>query len=170
MLDKVYHASRDKLVRFLMLQTGSLADAEDVAQAAYVKLFVKADTLAPSNLRALLFLTARNLALDLRRQRGRRDRVIRDLDDGSNPIGQVASPYPDAERSLIARENFETLAGLIAELSPKCRQAFVAYKFEERGYREIAAEIGVSESMVRKYVIRAVSHLARRFEEMEGWA
>lgn len=169
LLGQIYRSSREQLVRFLMLQTGSAVEAEDIAQTAYVKLFSKAEELSDANLRSLLFITARNLALDLRRQRSRRDKVVRDFGGDAEPIGQIASLDPDAERSMIAREHVQMIGDLIAELPPKCRYAFVAYKFEERDYRDIAMEMGVSESMVRKYVIRAISHCASRFEELEGW-
>ena len=168
-LGQIFRSSREQLVRFLILQTGSGAEAEDIAQTAYVKLFSKADQLSDANLRSLLFITARNLALDLRRQSRRRDRVVQDLAGDAGPAGQIASLDPGAERSMIAREHVQIIGDLIAELPPKCRRAFVAYKFEERDYCDIAQEMGVSESMVRKYVIRAISHCASRFEELEGW-
>lgn len=168
-LAQIYRSSREKLIRFLALQTGSCAEAEDIAQAAYLKLVSKAEALVETNLRSLLFITARNIALDLRRQKNRKRWIIDDPIGGDEILGQVASLAPDAERWMIAREHLQIIGNLIAELPCKCRQAFIAYKFDERDYREIAAEMGVSESMVRKYVIRAVSHCAKRFEELEGW-
>lgn len=153
----------------LMLQTASPAEAEDIAQTAYMKLHAKAGSLSASNLRSLLFVTARNLAIDLRRQQKRARKVVDDSGDDNEQISQIPTPYPDVERWMIARERVQTVMDLIAELPPKCRHAFVAYKLDDRDYGSIASEMGVSESMVRKYVIRAVSHCARRFDELEGW-
>lgn len=168
-LGQVYRTSRDQLIRFLLLRTDSRAEAEDIAQSAYLRLLSRADTLADANLRSLLFITARNISLDLRRQNKRARHIVDGLGGRDDIVDQVASTAPDAERSMIARERVEIIGALVAELPPKCRYAFVAYKFEERDYRDIACEMGVSESMVRKYVIRAVSHCAKRFEELEGW-
>jgi len=36
-------------------------------------------------------------------------------------------------------------------------------------YADIARRMGVTESMVRKYVIKAVAYCAARLERMEGW-
>lgn len=166
---EVYRASREELIRFLLLRTDNRAEAEDIAQSTYLRLLSKADTLTDANLRSLLFITARNISLDLRRQNKRASHLVDGLDGEGEIVRKVASAAPDAERSMIAREHVEIIAALVAELPPKCRYAFVAYKFEERDYRDIACEMGVSESMVRKYVIRAVSHCAKRFEELEGW-
>lgn len=166
---QIYRSARDQLIRFLVLQTGSHAEVEDIAQAAYLKLLARADELTDTNLRSLLFVTARNLALDLRRQHGRRRRVIDDFDGVGEAAYQIPSLAPGAERWLIAREHVEIIANLMNELPPKCRRAFIAYKFEELDYWQIADEMGVSQSMVRKYVIRAISHCAKRFEELEGW-
>lgn len=166
---QMYWAARDQLIRFLLLRTGNRGLAEDIAQSAYLRLLSKADALADDNLRSLLFITARNISLDVQRQSKRTRYIIDELDGQDGIADRVASTAPDAERSMIAREHIEIIRTLIAELPPKCRYAFVAYKFDERDYRDIADEMGVSESMVRKYVIRAVSHCAKRFEELEGW-
>ena len=166
---QVYWAARDQLIRFLLLRTGNRVEAEDIAQSAYLRLLSKAAALADANLRSLLFITARNISLDLQRQSKRTRRIVDELDRPDGIADRMASTVPDAERSMIAREHVEIIGALVAELPPKCRYAFVAYKFEERDYRDIACEMGVSESMVRKYVIRAVSHCAKRFEELEGW-
>lgn len=166
---QMYWAARDQLIRFLLLRTGSRAEAEDIAQNAYLRLLSKADVLTDANLRSLLFITARNLSLDFQRQSKRTRCIVDELDGQDGIADRVASTVPEAERSMIAREHVEIIGALVAELPPKCRYAFVAYKFEERGYRDIASEMGVSESMVRKYVIRAVSHCTKRFEELEGW-
>ena len=43
------------------------------------------------------------------------------------------------------------------ELPEKCRQAFSLYMFNERGIPEIAAQLKVSERMIRQYISEALA-------------
>lgn len=146
-----------------------MAEAEDIAQNAYVKLSARAHELVNENLRSLLFITARNLAFDLHRRNRRQSQWIREFHEDAEQYSRIPHPAPGADRVLVAREHLQLVRQLLDELPPKCRHAFIAYKFEERDYGAIAEELGVSESMVRKYVLRAMAHCAKRFKELEGW-
>ncbi|MCZ4340301.1 RNA polymerase sigma factor [Sphingomonadaceae bacterium G21617-S1] len=169
LLETIFRLEEGRLRKFLSLRLGSSSDAQDVAQATFVRLWERRDQLRSDNVTALIYTTARNLATDLLRSKTRKK--IRENRDACSP--SAAENVPDeaasSERILIARQNLELVLRLIGELPPKCRQAFVAYKIAGLEYSEIADEMGVSESMIRKHVIRAVAHCASRFEQLEGW-
>jgi RNA polymerase sigma-70 factor (ECF subfamily) len=50
----------------------------------------------------------------------------------------------------------EIVRCLIGELPPKCRRAFLLHRVHGAEFSEIAEEMGLSERMVRHYVLRAV--------------
>jgi RNA polymerase sigma factor (sigma-70 family) len=104
-----------------------------------------------TNLRALLYVTARNIAIDRRRQQGKHG--MGDIPQESME-GDVRSP----ERIVSGRQELVLVANLIEQLPPKCRDAFVAYKFYDMSYHEIAKRMSLTESMVRKYVLRAIAY------------
>ena len=45
----------------------------------------------------------------------------------------------------------------LERVSARAREAFILSQFEEMGYAEIAQRLGVSVSMVRKYVAQALT-------------
>lgn len=156
-----YRQQHQALISFLQSRLGSAQEAHDVAQATYERLLSNSKTKTINNPRAFVFRVANNLAIDHLRQR----RMRGDDEVGEFDAGEIISPglSPDEQ---VDNELMVALAKLfIAELPPKCRSAFLHYKFEERKYTDIAAVLGVSESMVRKYVLRAVAYCRERLDQ-----
>ena len=48
------------------------------------------------------------------------------------------------------------LLALIDNLPPRCKEAFVLYKFEGLSHAEIAKKMGISINMVEKHIINAL--------------
>ena len=63
---------------------------------------------------------------------------------------------------VAAREELAIMRTIILELSPRCRQAFLLVRLEGLSHREVAAEMGLSQTMVRKHLARALSHIQTR--------
>jgi RNA polymerase sigma-70 factor (ECF subfamily) len=166
-LEKSYEDAQGLLLQFLTHRLGSQAEAQDVAQAAFLKLWQRRDELNGENLRALLFVTARNLAADIIRSRRRGHLAMLQSNDSDHHDIPDATPSP--ERVLVGRSEMMLVRRLIAELPGKCRHAFTAYKFDGLSYGEIAVQMGITESMVRKYVRRALVHCTSRYAQREGW-
>lgn len=156
-----YQQQHQALIYFLQSKLGSVQEAHDVAQETYERLLSNDKTQAINNPRAFVFRVANNLATDYMRQR-----KVRGYEEvGDFDGNEIISPNPSPDEQL---EN-ELMVGLairfIAELPPKCRLAFLHYKFEEREYADIADVLGVSESMVRKYVLRAMTYCRERLDQ-----
>jgi len=159
-LEDAFRDDRELLRRMLVLKLGSFDEAEDVAQEAFVRVLGRVQEEPVDNIRGYLFKAASNIATD--RLRGRFRRANR---EGGDPdLLELPSPDPGAERILVAREQVEQIREALDELPPRCRTAFLAYRFEARSYFDIADELGVTESMVRKYVLRAMRHCLTRVE------
>lgn len=160
-LGAIFRENQGQLVRFLTSRLGSASEAQDVAQETYLRLLQQSTTRPDSNLRALMYVTARNIAIDRRRQQVRNrindDKLLRE-----------SEPAPSPERLVGAQQELELLAALIDQLPPKCRDAFVAYKFYEMSYHEIANRMGLTESMIRKYVLRAIAYCSGHLDVERG--
>jgi RNA polymerase sigma-70 factor (ECF subfamily) len=167
-LEEAFGQAEKRLIRYLTFRLGSADEARDVAQATFLKLWRQIAAIHETNLTALIFVTGGNIATDIIRARRTRSCTI---DEACSPdaINQVQDGGPGADRILAARQKLELIRRLLEELPAKCRHAFVAHKFQGLDYSEIAAEMGVTENMVRKHVLRAVAHCAMRFEQLEGW-
>ena len=63
------------------------------------------------------------------------------------------------ERALQAREQLAAVEIALSELPPRCREAFLLSRREGWASGRIAAHLGVSDRMVRLYLVRALEHL-----------
>lgn len=156
-LTVLFQESRGHLVRFLAVRTGSEAEAQELAQEAFLKL-LKSDGLKHTeNLKALLYTTARNLTVDSARRRSLHTGWEREQE-----TSEVDLTTP--EQILSDKQQLQHLGKLVNQLPSKCKQAFVSFKIHGMSYPEIAQEMGLTESMVRKYVLRALAHCAQNLD------
>jgi RNA polymerase sigma factor (sigma-70 family) len=149
-ISRLFSEHNESLIQFLATRLRSVQEAKEVAQEAYVRLLSLEDSGAVSFLRAFLFKTAANLAVDRIRSRNRQQQA---LDAGLCDESREA-PTPDREAA--SAQEVEIVRRLIGELPPKCRHAFLLHRVHGAEFSEIAQEMGLSERMVRHYVLRAV--------------
>lgn len=152
LIERLFREHNEALIRFLMARLRSYQDAREVAQEAYVRLLSLDEPGAVSYLRAFLFKTAANLATD--RQR----RAAAHLRATELPLFHEFADVRTPERRAADRETVQRLERLIAAMPAKCRQAFILYQFDGLEFAPIATRMGISERMVRKYVVRALLH------------
>ena len=152
LVERLFREHNEALVRFLAARVGSPQEAREVAQEAYVRLLSLDEPGAVSYLRAFLFKTAANIAVDRRR----RDAVHARATAG--PLVQELADARTPERRLAGEQEVERLQRVIAAMPPKCQRAFVLNEFYGKDFASIAREMKISERMVRKYVVRAMLH------------
>ena len=164
-LEVLFRDHQANLLRFLTIRLGSVADARDCLQIVFARLLERSESLSDDNLTSLIYVCARNAATDELRRRKHSEAHSASNVDGA----QISDQAPSPDRQAQASQELTLLLSLLDELPPKCRAAFVSYKLDGLEYREIAEHMGITESMVRKYVIKAVAYCAARFEELQGW-
>lgn len=153
-LSRLFQEHNQALIRFLMARVDSEQEARDVAQEAYVRMLQLDSHGTVSLLSSYLFKTAANIAIDRMRNRSVNRRVLRGLGE-EGVESQAASP----ERILQSRQDIELIERSVAELPPKCRQAFYLHRLHDLGPLEIAARLGVSKRMVHHYLVQAMAHI-----------
>lgn len=148
------------LIRSLQLRLGSYEDAREVAQEAYARLLNLGNDQVVSFQRALLFKIAQNLATDLLRRRA--------YTELPEPDGLDLWPDPgaDPERSARARWVVERLPAVLAELPPKCAEAFRLVRMEQCSFKEAGERLDLTDRMVRIHVARALALCQIRFDEL----
>lgn len=159
-----YQQQHQSLLRYLQRKLGSLSEATDVAQLTYERLLRSEQIEEINNPKAFVYRMATNLAIDVIRKRKRIEEV--DFSE-SDELDILADTKIGPERLVDMSQTLDLVRVFIAELPPKCRYAFLSYKFEERDYAEIAESLGVSQSMIRKYVLRAMAYCRDRMEQCE---
>jgi RNA polymerase sigma factor (sigma-70 family) len=128
-------------------------DADEVAQEAMLRIWNARSSISLDTARPLLFRIAGNLAID--RLREHRRWRFTGMEDAPQDTGAVP-----ADRALAAREELDIIEAAIAALPDNCRAAFIGSRIEGKKHAEIAAEMGISKSMVEKHVAEAAFRLA----------
>jgi RNA polymerase sigma-70 factor (ECF subfamily) len=143
---------------------GSESEAEDLAQEVFYRVFAKSGTLrAPEQLRSFVFSFAiRLLKTELRRKRTRawlsfhRPETLVDL--GSAPT------------DIESRDLLRRLYSLLDRLAPRYRLVFALRHLESMTVEEIAAQMEISVSTVKRSLNRATDKLSRWIEVDPGLA
>ena len=157
-IDHLFREHNDALVRFLSARLGSYQDAREVAQEAYVRLLNLDRPGAANFLKALLYKTAANLAID----RLRHQRLVTDHQRATSRSPDLfASP---ADATPAALDDISVLCQALGELLPPCRSAFLMSRVESLDSSEIATRLGVTDRAVRKYIARALVFLQLRLQ------
>lgn len=153
------------LLSFLQCRLGSLADAQELAQEAYVRMLTLENPEQIDSLRAFLFRIAANLAVDRLRMRKLREVApVESLETELEPELHLA-PVPERHASAI--EQWRELHEALRELPPKTSCAFVMHAIEGRDFEAIAQTMKLSARMVRYHVTRALAHCRARVEDRE---
>lgn len=142
--------------------TGSMADAEDVTQAVFVRL-VSGGGLPMANAGSYLYRAAINGALDLLRRR--KAAPAGPLEEAAElaAVGPASSPETAVSNTQLG--NWLRLA--ISELPPRAAEVFSLRYVEELGNREIATLMGTSQAVVAVTLHHARAKLKKRLREMQ---
>ncbi|HUH63917.1 MAG TPA: RNA polymerase sigma factor [Terracidiphilus sp.] len=142
--------------------TGSMADAEDVAQAVFLRLANGSD-LAMKNAGSYLYRAAINGALDLLRKR--KAAASEPLDAAAGVAWAVPGSSPE---EVVTRHQLgRWLLQAIGELPARAAEMFTLRYLEELDNREIAALMGTSQAVVAVTLYQARSKLKKRLGGME---
>lgn len=146
-LESVVADSRKKLIASLVRMLPS-AEAEEVAQEAFLKLYQSAKKLAPEHVRPYLFKIARNLALS----RLRHHKVVVQSNSKLFIQYQLSGDVMSSEELLSNARDKTILLEAINAMPPICRQVFVYRKINEKSHTEIAQLMGISINTVQNHL------------------
>ena len=153
---RIVDATSPRLIRLGARMLGSVVDAEDVVQEAYVKAYRALTTGefdGRANVATWLYRIVTNQAIDAMRSRGRRPRPTDTADE-------TATDLASAEQKLALAE----LEDWMSELPPEQRAALVLKAVEGMTSPEIAEVLQCSEGAVEQRLVRARATLRKRSE------
>jgi RNA polymerase sigma-70 factor (ECF subfamily) len=142
--------------------TGSMADAEDVAQTVFLRLG-SGERIPPKNAGSYLYRAAVNGALDLLRRR--KVAAAEPVDAAADIASTSRADSPEME--LSRAELGSLLRRAISRLPPRAAEMFTLRYIEELGNGEIAALMGTSQAVVAVTLYQARTKLKKRLLQME---
>jgi RNA polymerase sigma-70 factor (ECF subfamily) len=152
--------------------TGNDADAKDLAQEAYVRVWRAWGKIDPeARLEGWLYQIVKNLYIDLLRRR--KGPKVYSLDEPmATAEGEVArdrpDPSADVERTVLDAGLDKRIQQALLELSPDLRMVVVLADIEGYGYEEIAEMIGVPIGTVKSRLHRARQALRGRLASVRS--
>ncbi len=151
----VFETHRPHLLRVGYRITGSLADAEDAVQDAWLRwaAFSDDERAAVREPRAFLTTTVGRLCLDrLRSATARRERYV-----GPWLPEPLVTTGPDEPLSAVVQDEGVRMAAMVVleQLSPPQRVALVLHEALDLPYAEIADVLGCPEATARQHAARA---------------
>jgi RNA polymerase sigma-70 factor, ECF subfamily len=158
--EELFHEHSRRIYAYCLRQLGSPEEAEDALQATYLNAC--RSLLAgfePKVAQAWLFKVAHNVCLTRRRSSWRRSRVERPQDIQSIEEFVAAPDAPGPE--LMGIED------ALADLPEHQRRAILLREWQGLSYREVAAEMGLSQGAVETLIFRARRSLASALQPEE---
>lgn len=130
--------------------------AEDIAQEAYITLYLKLQQEKLSSPIGYLMTTAKRMALSSLRH----DKVRSAFTEAQRQSADILSC--SIEKHIIGAEAKQHLILAINSLPPICRQVFILRKIEEKSHAEIAQLMGISKKTVENHLAKGLQ-LCRKY-------
>ncbi len=148
----LYASGRDDLYRYLVSSGIEPAQAQDVTQEAFLRLYLALrDGTVIHTPKGWVYRVAHNLAMDSLRRDRRHTHI-------SDPLASALATLENNERDLIEKEWIENVRGAVGRLSGQQRACL---ELRARGlqYSEIAAALNIRTSTVGEFLRRAIKQL-----------
>ena len=139
----------DRLLRFMGARLANERDAEELAQEAYVRLLRASKSRLNNDPVAYLFRIARNLLHEWYASRPPQSDSLEEH--------ELRDTGLSVEDQTEVSQYMDRLESALNQLAPKCRAAILMHRRDGMTYDEIAADLGVSSSMVKKYLSQGLA-------------
>ena len=140
-----------RLCVFVFDITGDDAMSEDIVQEFYIKLWTSRKSLRiHRNVRAYLFKSCRNLALN----------YLRDEHTRKKNLGNFPVKEKPEEESILEREDYlNALEHCIGQLPERCKQVFLMHKFEGLPQKDISEKLNISVKTIKNQIWKSLQYL-----------
>lgn len=146
-------------MRFVVRVIGNSADAEDVVQTGFLRVWQGAATWKPSaQFRTWFYRVLYNLCMDHFRAHARTST------DGGELFDGLADNQPSQEEKLAQRQRGQLVQGALVSLPVRQRMALVLCYFEEMSQAESAALMGVSEGALESLLSRGRAAMKQKLQ------
>ncbi len=154
MLGGAFVRHRAALLRYLRAR-GAGEDAEDLLQELWLKIDATAEEGNVIEPLPYLYRMAHNLLVDRRRSDERRVARDQHYQGAIDVEGTGVDHAPNAERTLLARDNLRQMDVVLAALGARTDYIFRRHRVEGISQRQIAEELGITLSGVEKHLQKA---------------
>lgn len=172
--EQTFLKEKDRLLSFIRNRVSSTEEAEDILQDVFYQFVAGYDTIASlDRVTSWLFSVARNKIIDRYRResvRPKRTDLGHTAEAGEDAPLTLQEILPDfgntPEDSYIREMLWDAIMDALDELPPDQREIFILNELEDRSFREIAEETGVSINTLlsrKRYAILGLRKKLQKF-------
>jgi RNA polymerase sigma-70 factor (ECF subfamily) len=162
-LNQLMERHAEKLFRYLLRSLADEADAADLAQETFVRVYQNRTRFDPSQVfTAWLYAIAANLARDRYRWRARHPQISLEAQTGQTKGNLKESlPTPDLppDQNLQTKERADAVRNAVAALPEELRQPLILSVYQDLSQAEIGAILNCSAKAVESRIYRARQQL-----------
>lgn len=159
----IYRAHYNGLSWWIMNNSGSRQDAEDIFQevvVSFVQLVQKDRFRGESSIKTFLFSLNRHAWLNELKRRGRAELREERYQKGQESFDDLVG------NELIERETSQQVTGLLERLGATCKKILLLFYYENNSIREILTELHYeNEQVVRNKKYKCLKQLEQLLEE-----
>lgn len=147
--EKVYQDHSKPLYRYLTYAFNDATLSEDITQNVFLKLWEACHSFHMANIKSLIFTMGRNLCLN-------------ELKKNQKKVALDDAPFQDtvaADTDLETEEFKNQLKEALAKLTENERVVFLMNRMDQMTYKEIAAQLEISQKAVEKRMHNALKKL-----------
>lgn len=162
--ERVFLENFSRVVSILVRLTGDRAQAEELANEVFWKLYRQPVIPGPEgNVPGWLYRTATNLGIDAVRARAKR----RQYEETSNRVAPLSHPSDDPLSEILREEKCQRVRAVLAGLKPAQAQILVM-RHSGFSYNELADLLGVSRGSVGTMLMRAEAEFQKHYLRAEA--
>jgi len=155
LLTRLFTEHGSALERYLYRRTGNHADACELAQEAYLRMWQVKDIREIREPKSYMFTIAAHLADN---RPGEQSRLRGSLDASARVLEPELAHNPDFADGIADEEELVRLRAAFSKLPANFRAAYLLQVGHGMRYEEIAKHLGVTTHAVKKYLGRRVAH------------
>ncbi|MCC7136764.1 MAG: sigma-70 family RNA polymerase sigma factor [Nitrosomonas sp.] len=153
-VDTLYRDHHSWLFVWLRKKLSCPHQAADIAHDTFTRILSLSHLPCLQEPRAYLVTTAKRLLIDQTRKQCIEQAYLAELTRTADAMDR----FPSAEDIAATVQILNKISQVLEKLSKKPRQAFFLHYFDGLTHAAIAVELGVSDRMVRKYLVQALVH------------
>lgn len=158
--DQVYKLYSHKLYSFIFKILKNEAEADDIVQEVFVKIWESRDKLRDLKLfNSFIFTIAYNNSIDLIRKRINNSKYLEHLRNSS-----IIYTTPTLVSDIEFTELNTQVEKLIANLPERQKEVFLLHKHKGLTYAEIADQLGISKNTVENHMVKALKYLRQNID------
>lgn len=172
--EQTFLREKGRLLSFIRNRVSSLEEAEDILQDVFYQFIAGYDSIESlDRVTSWLYSVARNKIIDRYRRdaiRPKRTNLVSQSameDDGPLSIQDILPDLGNTPEDAFLKEMiWEAIMEALEELPPEQRDVFVSNEIEERSFRDLAEEQGVSINTLLSRKRYAILALRKRLQKL----